>query len=153
MRDRLIRTLSTFFYLGYFPFIPGTFASLAGVILFFSLGGRLILELSLTLILLLLGFFVSGRAEKVFGKIDSPHVVIDEVAGIFIALIFLPYDLKVYLSSFILFRLLDTFKPYPAARIQKLKGGAGVMGDDIIAGLYTNIILQVVLRWVSFKIS
>lgn len=79
--------------------------------------------------------------------------MIDEVSGMLLSLIFLPYDIKLVIIAFILFRILDTLKPYPLGRLQNLAGSIGIMSDDIVAGLYTNIILQVVLRLVSFKAS
>lgn len=79
--------------------------------------------------------------------------MIDEVSGMLLSLIFIPYDIKLVIMAFILFRILDTLKPYPLDRLQNLAGSIGIMSDDIVAGLYTNIILQVVLRLVSFKAS
>lgn len=111
------------------------------------------LYLLLTLIFILLGLSITGRSERILGRKDPPCVVIDEVAGMFISLIFLPYNLRLVILAFILFRILDIFKPYPISKLQKVAGGAGIMGDDIIAGLYTNIILQLVLRFSSFKAS
>jgi phosphatidylglycerophosphatase A len=64
---------------------------------------------------------------------------------------FLPADFKIVVLAFLIFRILDTFKPYPAGRLQNLHGSAGVMVDDLIAGIYTNIVLQVILKLVSFK--
>jgi phosphatidylglycerophosphatase A len=105
------------------------------------------------LILILLGFLVCGEAEKIFNKKDARYIVIDEVIGMLLSLMFVPYDIKLVIIAFFLFRLLDTLKPYPAGRLQEIKGSIGVLADDIIAGLYTNIILQVVLRFASFRTS
>ena len=100
--------------------------------------------------LLALGFLFSGKAEKIFNKKDCRYIVIDEVAGIFISLLFVPYSLKVALIGFFLFRIFDALKPFPAAKLQDLTGSAGIMLDDVIAGIYTNIVLQVVLRGTIF---
>jgi phosphatidylglycerophosphatase A len=151
--DFAVKTLSTFFYLGYLPLVPGTFASLAGVFIFFLINGSTPLHIILILFLTILGFVVSSKAERIFNKKDAKYIVIDEVSGMLLALLFMPVNFKVVIIGFFLFRILDTFKPYPADRIQELKGSLGVMGDDIVAGLYTNIILQVVVRLTSFKIS
>lgn len=148
----LALALSTFFFAGYLPF-PGTSASLAGILLFFLVKDNILLYLLLTLIFILLGLSITGRSERILGRKDPPCVVIDEVVGMFISLIFLPYNLRLVILAFILFRILDIFKPYPISKLQKVAGGAGIMGDDIIAGLYTNIILQLVLRFSSFKAS
>jgi phosphatidylglycerophosphatase A len=149
----VVKILSTFFYLGYLPFVPGTFGSIAGVFIFLLISGNTPLYIILTLFLTILGFTVSSKAEGIFNKKDAKYIVIDEVSGMLLALLFIPLDLKLVIIGFFLFRILDTFKPYPADRIQEFKGGLGVMGDDIVAGLYTNIILQVVVRFTSFKIS
>ena len=100
-----------------------------------------------------LGLLVSGRAEKIFHQKDARYIVIDEISGMFLSLIFIPYDIKLVILAFILFRILDALKPFPLDRLQSLPGSIGIMSDDIVAGLYTNIILQVALRLVSFKTS
>ena len=149
----MIKILSTFFYIGYLPLIPGTFASITGVFLFYFLKDNLLIYIFSILSLLLIGILVGERAEEVFQRKDCPFIVIDEVLGMLLSLIFIPYDIKLVIIAFVIFRILDTLKPYPASMLQNLKGGIGIMGDDIVAGLYTNIILQLALRLASFKIS
>jgi len=100
-----------------------------------------------------LGFLVSGKAEKLFQRKDPPFVVIDEVSGMLLSLLFIPFDSRFAILAFILFRLFDAFKPYPIDKLQNLKGSLGIMCDDLVAGLYTNIVLQIVFRLVSFKAS
>jgi len=100
-----------------------------------------------------MGFLVGGSAEKMFGKKDSKFIVIDETSGMLLSLILIPYNYKFVILGFFLFRILDTLKPYPAGRFENLKGSLGIMCDDLVAAVYTNLILQVVLRWASFKIS
>lgn len=102
---------------------------------------------------MILGFLVAGRAEEIFNKKDARYIVIDEIVGMLLSLIFIPYDIKLVIIAFIIFRILDALKPYPAGSLENLKGSLGVMSDDIIAGLYTNIILQIVLRLASLKTS
>lgn len=149
----MIKTLSTFFYVGYLPLIPGTFASIAGIALFYLVRGSTVLHILLVLFLIILGFFTSGRAEKVFNVKDPRFIVIDEVSGMLLSLLFIPYDIKLIVMAFLLFRILDIFKPYPADRLQRLSGSIGIMSDDILAGIYTNIILQAVLRAISLRAS
>lgn len=151
MRNFLAKTIGTFFYIGYLPLIPGTFGSAAGVFLFYLFRASPFLNLGLTFFCLILGFFFSGRAEKIFGRKDARCIVIDEVSGMLISLIFIPYDPKLVVIVFLLFRILDALKPYPACRLQRLEGSIGIMADDIVAGLYTNIILQLVLRLASLR--
>lgn len=151
MRNFIIKTLSTFFYVGYLPFMPGTFASIAGVLLIYLLKGNTVTYILFTLVLTILGFLISGKAEQIFNKKDAKFIVIDEVSGILLGFLFIPYDIKLIVMAFILFRILDAFKPYPSDRLQRLAGSIGIMSDDIVAGLYTNIILQVVSRFVSLR--
>lgn len=149
MNKCMVKIISTFFYVGYLPFIPGTFGSIVGVLLFYLFKGNAPAYILFTLTLIILGFLVAGRAERIFNKKDARCIVIDEVSGIFLSLMFIPYDLRLVFIAFVIFRILDVLKPYPAGWFQSFKGSVGVMGDDIIAGLYTNIIVQIVLRLVS----
>ena len=146
MRNFLVKTLSTFFYVGYLPLIPGTFASLVGVLIFYIARSNFPVYICLTLCVIFSGFFVSGKAEKIFNKKDPKYIVIDEVCGMLLSLMFLPLDIKFVIIAFVLFRLLDILKPYPANRFQELKGSIGIMGDDIVAGLYTSLIMSVALK-------
>lgn len=149
----LILILSTFFYVGYFPFIPGTMGSMAGIGIFYLVKDSSILYACLTLGILILGFLVSGEAEGIFKVKDCRCIVIDEVSGMLLSLMFIPYDFKIVIVAFILFRIFDALKPYPINLLQKFKGSLGVMSDDIMAGIYTNIVLQIALRLASFKTS
>ncbi|MCX5715240.1 MAG: phosphatidylglycerophosphatase A [Candidatus Omnitrophica bacterium] len=153
MRNSLIKGVVTFFGTGYLPFMPGTFASVVGIILYYILKDRLFVYIGVTAILLILGLWLGKEAEKIFGRKDPPQVVIDEVVGMLMSLVFLPFSVMLVVMGFLLFRILDTLKPFPAGRIQDLHGGMGIMADDIVAGIYANIILQVVVRLTSFKIS
>lgn len=148
----LVKAIASVFFIGYLPLIPGTFGSIAGVCLFYLLqGSGWLIYFLCILFVIALGLLTSGRMEKLLNKKDPSCVVIDEVMGMLIALSFLPADLKIVFLAFLIFRILDTFKPYPAGRLQNLPGSAGVMVDDLIAGIYTNIVLQVILKLVSFK--
>lgn len=144
---KLIILISTFFYLGYLPAVPGTFASIAGVILFYLVRANSLFYLLFTLFWICLGFLVSGKAEGYFNRKDPKYIVIDEVAGMFLSLICLPfYNPQILITAFVLFRILDTLKPYPADKFQELNGSLGIMSDDLTAALYTNVILQIVTR-------
>jgi phosphatidylglycerophosphatase A len=89
------------------------------------------------------GFLVSGRAERIFARKDASRVVIDETAGMMLCFLFIPYKLSYTLVAFVLFRILDIAKPFPARRAEDLSGSAGVMVDDIICAVYTNILLRI----------
>ena len=146
----ITRIVSTFFFIGYFPFWPGTLASLAGLVMFYFLRFNPVLLIASAIFFCILGFIFSGRAERMFGKKDASCIVIDEVAGMLLCFIFIPYSLPTAAIGFLLFRIFDSIKPYPAGALQELNGSAGIMCDDIAAALYTNIILQLVLRFTSF---
>ena len=145
--DILVKAVSTVLGIGYLPLVPGTFGSLAGVGLFFLLAGLPIAAYFLVIAgIIILGLLTCGRMEKLQNRKDPGCIVIDEVAGMLLALSFLPYDFKIIFLAFVFFRLLDTFKPYPAIRLQNRHGAVGVMGDDLVAGIYTNIVLQLIIR-------
>jgi phosphatidylglycerophosphatase A len=149
----ITKFIASFFFVGYLPLIPGTFGSAAGLVIYYLLRHRLTDIFFVTVLVTIIGFWVSSEAEKVFGKKDDRRIVIDEVSGMLISLLFLPYDIRFIVCGFLLFRIMDTLKPYPACALQRLKGGAGVMLDDVVAGIYTNIVLQLVLRLAAFKTS
>jgi phosphatidylglycerophosphatase A len=147
LTDFLSKAIASVFFIGFLPLVPGTFGSIAGVGLFYMLRG-LNSQIYLLAILgvIVLGLFTSGRMEKLLNKKDPGCIVIDEVMGMLIALSFMPVNLKIVILAFIFFRILDTLKPFPAGRLQDMPGAVGVMGDDLIAGIYTNIVLQVILK-------
>jgi phosphatidylglycerophosphatase A len=104
-------------------------------------------QLSPLFLSLFTGFAVwmSGEAEKVFNKKDSGLIVIDEMAGFLVALFLIPWSVKSVVIGFFLFRLIDIAKPFPIRILEsKLPGGWGVVGDDLLAGIYVNTILRVI---------
>ncbi len=144
------------FGVGYLPLIPGTFGSLVSVGLFLLFtqivnGTSLVaLVLSFTLIVTFAGIWSASRTEELAGRKDPGKVVVDEVAGQMLAL--LPLTLfnlqsltRGVIVSFILFRLFDIFKPYPAGRFERLKGGYGIMCDDLVAGAYAAVITSTII--------
>ncbi len=151
--NSLVKIIATFFYAGFFPLVSGTFASFMAAVLFYFVQNNAFVYWCITAVSIILGFLFSGSAERIFGQKDPRSIVIDEVAGMFLCMAFLPRDLKYLLAGFFLFRLLDTLKPFPAGRLQNLKGSTGIMLDDIVAALYTNIILQVVFKYASLRVS
>lgn len=156
MRDFIVKTLSSFFYIGYLPLIPGTFASAAAVGLFYLLRADSNLYILFTFGMLILGFLAAGKAEKISGRHDPRHIVCDEIAGMLLTLLnllFIPHDFRLIVIAFLVFRFFDAVKPYPADALQNLKGSAGIMCDDLIAALYTTVALQIVLRFISFMAS
>lgn len=134
---------------GYLPVAPGTFGSLVGLGVFLLLAS-LPLQLVGVAVITWAGIWAASRTERLLRLKDPGKVVVDEVAGQMIAL--LPLSVFVVASrgrwiivSFILFRLFDIFKPYPARRMEGLRGGLGIMADDLVAGVYGALVLGVIL--------
>jgi len=145
--EKIVLLTATFFGIGYFPGIPGTAATAAGVALAFLLKGQALAYAAVVFVLLALGVWSSGRLEKTLNRKDPGIVVIDEVVGILIALAGVPLTWPVAISGFFLFRAFDMFKIYPVNRLEAMPGGWGVMLDDVMAGVYTNIVLSIAVRW------
>lgn len=141
--------MSTFVYTGYCPIVPGTIGSLCAVFIYIAFGGGAGVTALLALIALIAGFLSAGVTERSLNRKDPSCIVIDEVAGMLISFIGIPFDYRFIILGFIYFRILDTFKPAPAGGLQDLKGSAGIMADDIIAGCYTNLVLQVIAKIAS----
>lgn len=146
MRDHFVRLLATFFFIGNIPVAPGSMASLAGTLIAVVLYGHPGIHVSLFLLITLAGFMVSGHIEKLLGQKDPSCVVIDEVSGVLLAFFALPLTPAVLVTTFFLFRAFDMFKIYPVNRFEELPGAIGIMADDLWAGLYTNITMQLALR-------
>jgi len=142
--------IATGFYSGYLPKAPGTWGSLVGLVLFFLLH-NLNLEMYLGVVagIFLIGTFAAGEAEKIMDRQDPGLVVIDEIVGILITMIAIPATPLAMVLGFIIFRIFDIFKPFPVGFVdQRLHGGLGIMLDDIVAGLYSLIVLQLVVRFI-----
>jgi len=148
IRSLAIKALSSFFFVGYIPFASGTFGSLAAFLLYFFVIPDDIYVLSgVSIFLIIIAIYLSSKAEILFNKKDPSEVVIDEVAGYFIAVLFLPKSLINGAIAFVFFRIFDIFKPYPANLIdEKMGGGCGVVFDDVIAGIYANAAAQILTR-------
>jgi len=147
MSDKLVKMLSTWFYIGDLPGAPGTFASAAAVLMAVILSPNMFLYVLVAVVVTVLGFKVSGRMEGILGRKDPGCIVIDEVAGVMIAFFLLPLTPAVVITAFFLFRAFDMFKIYPANKFEEIGGATGVMVDDLVAGLYTNIVMQIAVRW------
>jgi phosphatidylglycerophosphatase A len=145
LRDRLALWLATGGYTGYARIAPGTAGSLVGLLFYLPVATRpAFVQIVLVGTLFCVGVWASERAEKIF-RITDPHpVVIDEIVGMWISLLFLPHTPGYFLAAFFLFRLFDVLKPFPAKQAEHLAGGWGIMADDVIAALYANVVLQAV---------
>ena len=145
----LIMFIATGFYSGYLPKAPGTWGSLVGLLLFFLLHTlNLQIYLAVVAAIFVIGTFAAGEAEKILDRKDPGLVVIDEIVGILITMIAIPATPLAMGLGFILFRIFDIWKPFPIRLIdQRFHGGLGIMLDDIVAGIFSLVILQVLVRF------
>lgn len=145
---RLAVFLATFGYCGYFPFAPGTVGSAVGLVVYAAVrsGHSALLESAVIAGLFAAGVWAGTTAERFFGGIDPGPIVIDEVVGMLMTLAFIPVGWSGALAGFVLFRIFDVIKPYPAGRFERLHGGLGVMADDAMAAVYANLSLRL-LMW------
>lgn len=139
--------LATAAYTGYFPVAPGTVGSAVGLIVYGLVWWTRSLPLEVALIggLFAAGVWAGTVAERYFGGIDPGPIVLDEVVGMLITLAFIPVGWTGALAGFVLFRVFDVIKPFPAARLEKLHGGLGVMADDAMAAVYANVGLRLLM--------
>jgi phosphatidylglycerophosphatase A len=142
---KISQLLATVFYAGYFPVAPGTFGTLVAFGVYLILP-RNFIELpcfwSFPVLLTIPLVVIITEAEKGMER-DDKRIVLDEFLGYFYAVIFLPKSLFVGIGAFVLFRIFDILKPPPVYQIQKWKAGWGVVADDVMAGIYANLILQI----------
>ena len=143
----IAKVITTFFGIGYFPIAPGTAATVAGMGLAFVLQGSPWAYTLITVLLMAIGIPFCTKVEKMVGTRDPGIIVLDEVIGVLVAMVGLPMIWPVVISVFFLFRAFDMFKIYPINRFEAKPGGWGIMLDDVMAGLYTNLILQIAIRW------
>ena len=136
--------VASFGYVGFFPFAPGTAGSLAGLALFAFIRwvGVPAIELGAIVAVFAIGIWAASGTEVALGRKDPGVVVIDEVLGMLITLALLPVSIPGVALGFLLFRVLDVVKPYPAAQLEHLHGGLGIMADDAVAGLYSHLLLR-----------
>ena len=143
MKNQVYHIIATLGFTGYIPYAPGTFGTAIALlaILLTRPGDAGLLMLSIPIIIV--GTVSAHHIEKVLGK-DSGHIVIDEFCGYLVSVLFIPKSTGYLIAAFILFRLFDIFKPPPVNWVErKMSGGTGVMLDDLMAGVYANICLQV----------
>jgi len=133
------------FFTGYFPVASGTVGSLAAIVIYLIPGfEKLFVIIPATLVIVFYGIYIGTKFEAKYGK-DPAQCTIDEVAGTWISLIALPKTFGIIIAAFFLWRILDIIKPPPARNLERLKGGLGIMIDDVIAGIYTLIIMHLIV--------
>jgi len=136
--------IATFGGVGFFPVAPGTAGSVVAAILFWFIGLLpLAFAILITVVLFFIGVWSGEVVEQHSAMRDPGYIVIDEVAGMWITLLFVPHALWAFLFGFALFRIFDIVKPVPVNQIQSAHGGWGIMLDDVAAGIYAALIFQI----------
>ena len=140
---------------GYSPIAPGTAGSVLGILILYLFNYGLnsiniheitfhVLNLVVIVLVLLIGVYSIKRVHKIWEH-DAGKIVIDEIVGVWIAVIIVPYHWQYYLMGLVLFRFFDILKPFYIRKLDKLKSDWSVMLDDVLAGVYANIVLQVII--------
>jgi phosphatidylglycerophosphatase A len=147
--------IATCAHVGYAPVAPGTFGSAVGLVVYYLVRRQAstAVELGAIAVILVVGLWSATEAEHHFGGIDPRPVVIDEVIGMLITLALHPVNVTGAIVGFFIFRVLDVVKPWPARRLELLPGGFGVVLDDVMAGVYGNLLMWGLVRllpsWVT----
>lgn len=141
--DKLILILATGLGTGYSPKVPGTFGSILAILVYLIIDKEVFILY--TIVLIISSFYIGNKAEKIFKEKDCQKITIDELVGMSIPLLFIPNNTIYILLALILFRFFDILKIYPANKIEKINGSIGLIGDDIVAGIYTTIVIQIII--------
>jgi phosphatidylglycerophosphatase A len=143
--NRFLLVIAAGFGAGYAPMAPGTAGTLVAIPIFLilSLIPSPLYELTI-LTFFFLASWISGEAQKSWGRKDHPRIVIDEIMGYLITMFWLPKTTLFIILGFFLFRFFDIVKPPPIRLLERARGGFGVVLDDVMAGVYANIILQII---------
>ncbi len=137
--------IATVFGVGYAPVMPGTFGSAIGAAIAWCGSGTVFCAaLALSTVA---GLAVCAPSRRALHADDPSPFVMDEVAGMLVSLVGVPHSWKAYLAAFVLFRALDTLKPWPISRIQASRNPLSIMGDDLLAGVFTAVAVQIGLRF------
>ena len=150
-RQNWVVFIATGAYIGYIPKAPGTFGSIWGVLLAFWISRLPGLTAAICLAgLFFLAIWASGYTQKIIARKDPGCIVIDEVVGVVVGFIGLPFNLYTVIAGFVLFRIFDIFKPFPVNWIDKhVSGGLGVVLDDVAAGMYAHLMLRAGVMLIS----
>ena len=139
----MARWIATGLGLGYAPIAPGTVASLPVALGVSCVAPPDLWLLGAAVVVAAVGIWASGLEEVRVGVKDPSSIVVDEAAGMLVALLGHPRNLSWVLGLFLLFRVMDVWKPFPIRQLQELPGGWGVVMDDLLAGVYANLLIQI----------
>ena len=142
--NKILKNIATLGFVGYLPVAPGTWGSLVSAVFVAFLNPSSTVQAILIVTGFVIGTISSTVAERLIGQTDSGHIVIDEFIGFLVSVVYLPQTYGYLIAAFFLFRFFDILKPFPIRQAERtLKGGFGIMTDDVLAGIYTNAILQI----------
>ncbi len=143
----ILKNIATLSFIGYLPYAPGTWGSFAAVAFVISVKPSLTAHFLIIVSGIAVGIIASHIAERVIGYSDSEEIVIDEFMGYLVSVFSLPHSYGCLLAAFILFRFFDILKPLAISKLERtLSGGLGVMADDVLAGIYTNLIIHLWIK-------
>ncbi len=147
---RFILLLASGFGAGYVPLAPGTAGTLVAIPIFLILSSIPFPLYELTILtFFFFASWISGEAERSWGRKDHPRIVIDEIMGYLVTMLWVPKATLFMILGFFLFRFFDIAKPPPIRLTERVKGGYGVVLDDVLAGIYANIVLQIMGLWIK----
>jgi phosphatidylglycerophosphatase A len=145
--NRLAVAIATVGGAGFVPIAPGTVGSAVGIGIYLAtMHWPALWQVVLVVVVSLVGIAAADRAATALGRKDPGQVVVDEVAGQLLTLLLTGVDIWGALAGFMLFRVFDVAKPWPVRRFERLPGGVGIMADDLMAGVYGNLVLLIALR-------
>lgn len=146
VKKKITEIAATWFYTGYSPVAPGTAGTTGALIVYliFLSGLSPLAYLVVLVVLIVFAIYVSTIFAFELGEEDPGCVVIDEVSGYLVTMLFIPFGIKYAIAGFMLFRFFDIVKPFPAGRLEKLPMGYGIVLDDIAAGIWSNIVLHII---------
>ena len=147
MNIKFSKVIGTIFGLGYLPYAPGTVGSLVGLLACVLLRGNVAAYFIVFMVFFFTGVISSAKIEEVTKIKDPAYIIIDEFAGMFVVFFMLPMNIMSASLGFLFFRVFDILKPPPIRSIEKIPGGWGIMMDDLLAGVFANLLLRVALKF------
>lgn len=149
LRRGFARAVATLFYIGFSPFFPGTLASLVALALVFIIPSRVSLYSLTALGILLVSLWATQVYATEKNEEDPQEIVVDELVGILVTFFSVPRSIPAVFAGFVLFRIFDIFKPFPVRQIERWPKPWGIIGDDVMAGVYANLALRLFLLLTS----
>ena len=139
--------MATAGFTGYAPIAPGTVGSIVGLVMLLAVraSGNPFVEVGVLVVVIVIGVWSAGVVERHVGIEDPGIVVVDEVAGMLLTLLWIPLTWPTALVGFLAFRVFDIIKPFPARRAEQLPGGWGIMADDVFAAVYAHLVVRLAL--------